>query len=121
MKLTNGQRRALEFLRDDEEYGDMVHELGNGWWLGTHRTNGKLALGLIRLIFVTREQFSNNDKYERWEINETGLRALDGKPPYRKADGTHVDNLHEVLLDTGKTIEMIRGVYATYTTTVGVV
>lgn len=107
MKLTSGQRKALEFLRDDEEYGDMVYEPGNGWWLGTHKTNGKLAFGLIRLVLVTREQFSNSDKYERWEINETGRKALDGKPPYTKANGTHVDNLHEILLDTNKTIETL--------------
>jgi hypothetical protein len=96
MKLTYGQRKALKFLRDDEEYGDMVHEPGSGWWLGTHKINGKLALSLIRLCLVTREQWSNSSKYERWGINGTGLRALDGKPPYTKADGTYVDNLHEV-------------------------
>ncbi len=108
MKLTNGQRKALEFLRDDEEYGDMVYEPGNGWWLGIHRTGGKLALSLIRLCLVTKEQWNNSSKCERWEINESGRRALDGKPPYCKGNGTHMDNLHEALLDTGKTIEMIR-------------
>lgn len=104
MKLTSGQRKALEFLRDDEEYGDMVYESKNGWWLGTHRTNGKLSLSLIRLCLVTIDEMSSNttgvgskSKYERWEINETGLRVLDGKPPYTKANGTHVDDLREIL------------------------
>jgi len=96
LKLTKQQRKALEFLRDDEEYGDMVYEPGNGWWLGICKTNGKLAFSLIRLCLVTRGQYSNNDQYERWEINESGIRALRGKPPYRMGDGTYIDNLREI-------------------------
>lgn len=88
LKLTRQQRKALEFLRDDKEYGDMVYEPGAGWWLGINKTNGKLALGLIRLCLVSKEQYNNSDRYECWIINESGKRALDGKPPYRKSDGT---------------------------------
>lgn len=95
-KLTRQQRKALEFLRDDKEYGDLVYEPRFGWWLGDKRTNGKLALGLIRLCLITKEQMSNADKYERWEINQSGTRALEGKAPYCKANGTYTDNVGEL-------------------------
>lgn len=90
MKLTKEQRAALEFLRDDEEYGDLVYEPGRGWWLGTRQTNGRLAFGLMRLCLISRESV-DSESYQRWVINESGHRALDGKRPYRMADGTHVD------------------------------
>lgn len=95
MILTTGQRKALLFLRDDDEYGDMVYEKGIGWWLGTQKTNGKLALGLIRLCLVSMEQGANlDDEYQRWEINGCGIRALNNQPPYRLADGQYSNNFH---------------------------
>ncbi len=75
------------FLRDDKEYGDLVYEKGSGWWLGAKRTNGKLALNLIRLCLVSKQDYSD----DRYCINQSGLRALEGKKPYRQSNGTYVD------------------------------
>ena len=91
MKLTKRQREALIFLRDDDEYGDLVYEKGSGWRLGVEQTNGKLALGLIRLCLISEQEFS--DDYRCWRINESGLRALEGKAPYRLSSGKYVDVL----------------------------
>lgn len=95
MELTIRQREVLAFLRDDKEYGDLVYESGAGWWLGDQRTNGKLAFGLIRLCLISRDD--DSDSFQRWGINESGRRALDGKPAYPKGDGTHTDDLSEIL------------------------
>lgn len=95
MILTTGQRKALLFLRDDDEYGDMVYEKGIGWWFGTRKTSGRLALGLIQLCLVSADQYTSlNDGYQRWEINECGIRALDNQPPYRLSDGEYSDSLY---------------------------
>lgn len=99
MKLTDRQRKALEFLRDDEEYGDMVYEPGAGWWLGICKTNGKLALNLIRLCLISREQYSYSNRYERWTINEAGRRVLNGQLAYRKSDGTYTDKMFDKIGD----------------------
>ncbi len=97
LKLTSQQQKALKFLRDDKEYGDLVYEQGAGWWLGTNKTNGKLAMNLIRLCLVTKVDASSVTKYERWEINDSGRRILEGKLPYRKNDGTYTDDLCKIL------------------------
>lgn len=96
LKLTDRQRWALEFLRDDEEYGDLVYEPRAGWWLGADRTNGKLAFGLIRLCLITKEPGTSDNICERWGINESGRRALDGKPPYRNGSGVYTDKICQI-------------------------
>ena len=64
--------------------------------MGNKQTNGKLALGLIRLCLITKDQFNNSDKYESWTINESGIRALESNAPYRKANGTYTHSIGEL-------------------------
>lgn len=96
-KLTKRQISVLEFLRDNNE-SDMVYDKGAGWWIGNERTNGKLALGLIRLCLVVQSQGNNMGEFSRWGINESGRRALRNQPPYCLSDGTYVSNLSEVFV-----------------------
>ena len=91
MKLTRKQRSALADLADGD---DLVFEQGAGWWIGERRTNGQLGLSLVSLALVSKDSSSGIDRYE---INETGRRALDGLLPYRDADGVYHDSLADLL------------------------
>lgn len=85
MKLTKRQREVLTLLRDDVDL-DLVYSKGGGWWIGNDETNGKLAKFLIQNILVSSDSGFASD-FERYVINESGKRALEGLPPYCDCHG----------------------------------
>lgn len=94
MKLTRGQRRVLEAIRYDPD-ADLAYSKGGGWWYGDEQTNGKLALSLIRLMLVKDE--SESEDFQRYTINSSGIRALEGEPPYCDSLGDYHDSIAELL------------------------
>ena len=96
MKLTRGQRRALRIMNREDE--PLTYEKGAGWWLGNDKSNGKLGLGLLRLCLISPDSFGD-DQYQNYWINSSGLRALNGDPPYANGDGQYFDTLEELLAD----------------------
>jgi hypothetical protein len=94
MKLTRGQRRVLIAMLDPD--CDLVYCKGGGWYCGDIPTNGKMGLGLIRLCLVSPDSWGS-DNYQCYWINESGRRALEGKPPYCNAEGEYFDTLYECM------------------------
>lgn len=88
--MTKAQRRVLEWLRDhrDGATGYIICE-GLECWYGLRRTNRVTVDGLLVLCLVS--QLSNEGGCELYAINESGVRALQGLPPYRDSEG----NWHE--------------------------
>jgi len=84
-KLTKRQREVLQALADDDNL-DLVFAKGGGWWLGNERTNGKLALSLIRLVLVNDISDTGDDLW-RFTINDSGKRALAGIKPIYELGG----------------------------------
>jgi hypothetical protein len=109
MKLTKQQREVLAILRDDPDQDGVLltWEKGGGWWIGLRTVGGKLARFLIQNMLVSEESDSRAGIYEVYSINGSGLRALDGLPPYQAADGTEHDSVdslfaHKVKRPTAK-------------------
>ena len=89
MKLTRAQRRVLQTLADDEDV-DLAYDKGGGWWIGDEKTNGKLAMALICRVLVSAD---GHGDFQRYAINESGRRALQGLPPYRDSHGNYHESL----------------------------
>jgi hypothetical protein len=96
MKLTKRQREVLTMLRDDPEC-DLAYSPGGGWWIGHEQTNGRLANSLIRAVLVNC--YGLGTSFERYEINESGRRALEGLPPYCDRDGNYHETIWECMID----------------------
>lgn len=97
MKLTRVQRRVLTIMRDDDQ--ELVYSRGGGWWLDLERTNGKLGLGLLRLMLISPDSWASDD-YQCYWINESGRRALEGLPPYFDCCGNYHDSLASLIVAT---------------------
>jgi hypothetical protein len=95
MKLTRAQRRVLKSLAENEDI-DLAFDKGGGWWIGDEQTNGKLATALIRMVLVRKDGHTSGDM-ERYTINDSGRRALEGLPPYRASDGRYYDTFYECM------------------------
>ena len=95
MRLTKRQREVLTVMRETGE--ELVYEPGGGWWFGEGRTNGKLGIRLLRLMLIALTQDSH-DAFQMFVINEAGRRALEGLPPYCRADGQYVETPGELIL-----------------------
>lgn len=75
--LTARQREILERMADhrDDDGGELVYERGVAY-LGLERTSGNIVFALQRLMAISMEQDSKVGQFERYRINETGLKLL---------------------------------------------
>lgn len=72
-KLTSGQRAVLKKMKAEEE---LVWSKGGGWWIGEDRTNGRLAMSLLRACAISQLDYTKED-FQIYVINETGRIALE--------------------------------------------
>ena len=72
-KLTSTQKNILKRMHSGE---DLTFSKGGGWWIGNDMTSGKLVNSLIRHCAISQDSFSS-DKYQIYEINETGRFILE--------------------------------------------
>jgi hypothetical protein len=96
VKLTRGEREVLQRLHNQTRI-DIVYEKGAGWWLGNRRLSSKLAKSLLQKCLIRADSMNSPGVFERYIISPSGERALDGEPPYRRADGRYVDALEEIM------------------------
>jgi len=77
VKLTPGIRAVLQEMSKGEE---LVFETGGGWWIGDRRTNGSIAMKLLRFCLITSDSYNEIDEARgylvRYSINEDGLALL---------------------------------------------
>lgn len=77
MKLTNCQRKILQWMvdhRDDGE-GELVRAVPGGWWLDTRRVTGPTAFFFLRHCLV-RKSSSSDKSLEIYYSTEYTKRAL---------------------------------------------
>lgn len=74
MSLSKRAIEILMHLRDDED-PDLVCCKGV-WWCGEEKTSGKIANQLLRLILISKDQYSS-EEVRYYHINEWGRRVLD--------------------------------------------
>lgn len=101
VKLTPKQHEVLLRLRDDPE-ADLVYEKNHGWWCGFDRLGAGVAWALIRLSFVSLRSRSG-ELVQRYEINGTGIRHLQGLKPYTDSRGRHFWTFRELLAAKSRT------------------
>ena len=88
MTLTKRQREILTIMRDrqddDEDFdGEIVRE-GRVAYLGYQRVSVRTINELVVLCAISLDQHSTVGRCERYHINETGRRLLDGTMEYPK-------------------------------------
>lgn len=66
--------RVLREMRDQDE--ELVYEPKAGWWVGLRRTSGKVALQLLRLCLLRKEDYQGG-VFERYSLNEEALKILE--------------------------------------------
>lgn len=70
--LTKGMEKVLRIMDTEEE--ELVFEKGAGWWVGEHKTSGKVGLRLLRFCLVKEDGFPG--QMLRLYINGDGKKAL---------------------------------------------
>ncbi len=74
VKITKTQILALTRMRDQEEY--LTCEKGGGWWIGPHKTNGKLAINLLRLMLVKEDGYQSVHM-QHYLLTSEGEKAIE--------------------------------------------
>jgi hypothetical protein len=73
--LSNRQRELLTLMRDTEE--ELVYEAGCAY-VGLVATNKQMVDSLLRLCAIRLEDGCEFGGFERYTINGTGLKLLNG-------------------------------------------
>ena len=73
MRLTNGERNALDLLEDGAE---LTQAIPGGWWIGIHQLGGQIGWSLLRKALVREVHSSPQEDYFIYEINDRGSHIL---------------------------------------------
>lgn len=77
--LTKGQIEILQKMYDNKDwdsyYSELVYEKGT-CYIGNDRVDSRILYALLRLCAISLDQYSDIGGFERYTINETGIKLL---------------------------------------------